>query len=461
MGNCSAVVHKYWIMNQTLHAWLGLWVVSCLWAGCSPEAKNDLPEDSSWEEILAAAEGQTATMMMWQGDPLINAYMQDFIRPKLQERYGVDLRIVDGQGSRIVQTLLAEAEAGVRRSDLDLVWINGETFYQLRQIKALYGPFTDRLPHAEFIDWESPFIGVDFQQPVEGYECPWGNVQMALIYDSLDLAGQVLPQSLDDWAAWWAAHPGRFTIGSDFTGMTLLKAWLAELAGGRGALNGPFDEALYEQTSDSLWAFINAHKQHFWNEGSSFPANVAQMHQLFANGELAFTMSNNDAEVDNKIRQGVFTETARAYVPAFGTIRNSHYLGVVERGPSRAAALVAINFLISPEAQWKKMHPAVWGDHTVLDRSRLPVEWRARFQQVPGRQYAPDRDALGDRISETRSSAREKVLRSLVAAVCCGALAALAAGLGLQPGLQFWTGRSVVGGLQHGGLGSPLCRGCP
>ncbi len=363
----------------------------------NPEAKPELSPDATWEDVLNAAEGQTATMMMWQGDPLINRYLQDYVRPTLQKRHGVALRIVDGQGSRIVQTLLAEAEAGVRRSELDLVWINGETFYQLRQIDALYGPFTERLPNAQYIDWESPFIGVDFQQPVEGYECPWGNVQMALIYDSVDLAGQALPQSLEDWAAWWAANPGRFSIGADFTGMTLLKAWLAELAGSRGALNGDFNEALYTRTSDSLWAFINAHKANFWNGGSSFPANVAQMHQLFANGELAFTMSNNDAEVDNKIRQGVFPETARAYVPDFGTIRNSHYLGIVKNGPSRAAALVAVNFLISPEAQWEKMNPAVWGDHTVLDRSLLPPEWQARFQQIPGRAYAPDRKAIGDR----------------------------------------------------------------
>jgi hypothetical protein len=37
-----------------------------------------------------------------------------------------------------------------------------------------------------------------------------------------------------------------------------------------------------------------------------FPENVAQVHQLFSNGELWFTMSNNDAEVDSKIAEGLF-----------------------------------------------------------------------------------------------------------------------------------------------------------
>ncbi len=379
---------------------VGLLALAAACAGPSPEA---LPDDAPWADVEAAARGQTVTMMMWQGDPLINRYMDEWVRPRLRERYGVDLRVVDGQGSQIVQTLLAEAEAGVRRSDLDLAWINGETFYQLRQIGALYGPFTDRLPNGAAIDWDDPFIAYDFQQPVEGHECPWGNVQLTLIYDSAALAGEdgrpdpPLPQALADWPAWWAAHPGRFTIGSDFTGMTLLKGWLAEIAGGRHALDGPFDEALYERASDSLWRFLDAHRDRFWNRGRSFPASVAQMHQLFASGELAITMSNNDAEVDNKIRRGVFPPSARAWVPAFGTVRNSHYLGVVARGPSRAGALVTVHFLISPEAQWEKMNPAVWGDHTVLDRDRLPPEWQARFRHIPGRVHAPDRRAIADR----------------------------------------------------------------
>ena len=55
---------------------------------------------------------------------------------------------------------------------------------------------------------------------------------------------------------------------------------------------------------------------------------------------------------------------------------------------------MAANFLISEEAQYEKMKPAVWGDGTVLDQNRLPVEWRTKFREVPGRQFAPDRRAL-------------------------------------------------------------------
>jgi putative spermidine/putrescine transport system substrate-binding protein len=62
-------------------------------------------------------------------------------------------------------------------------------------------------------------------------------------------------------------------------------------------------------------------------KGTVFPENVAQVHQLFSNGELWFTMSNNDAEVDSKIAEGLFP-ILQWFVPEFGTIQNSHYIGI-------------------------------------------------------------------------------------------------------------------------------------
>ncbi|RME96690.1 MAG: ABC transporter substrate-binding protein [Bacteroidetes bacterium] len=370
-----------------------LYFTSCS-SNLSPEDQFDLLH-ASWDTITQQAQGSNLTMMMWQGDPLINSYMTDYVVPKLRELHGIDLKLVDGQGSTIVTTLMAELEAGKAQSDVDLIWINGETFFQLRQIDALYGPFVDKLPNSQYIDWDNPFISYDFQQPIDGYECPWGNVQLALIYNSEKVPDP--PQTLAELEEWVQAHPGKFTIGNDFTGMTLLKSWLIHLAGGQGALSGPFDEAKYKQYSKELWAYLRRIRPYLWNEGESFPNSVAAMHQLFVTGELWFTMSNNDAEVDNKIQQGVFADNSRAYVPLTGTIQNSHYLGIVKHAAHKAAALATINFLISPAAQLHKMEPQIWGDATVLDRSRLPKEWQMAFDSIPGRRYAPQREDIQDR----------------------------------------------------------------
>ena len=330
--------------------------------------------------------------MMWQGDPLINTYMKNFVVPTVKNKYGIDLEIVPGQGNQIVSTLISELEADAETSQLDMMWINGETFYQLRKIKALYGPFVDRIPNNKYINWDSPFIRFDFQQEVDGYECPWGNVQLAIIYNSEYVENP--PETLQELENWVKSNPGKFTIGNDFTGMTLLKSWLTFFAGGPEKIKGEFNEEVYRQSSEKLWAYINRIKPYFWNSGETFPSSVAQMHQLFANGEIWFTMSNNDSEVDNKINQGLFSESSRAYVPTYGTIQNSHYLGIAARSDNKAAAMVVINYMISPEAQYQKMKPDVWGDHTILDIDRLPQEWKVKFNEIPGRKYAPQRSEI-------------------------------------------------------------------
>lgn len=361
--------------------------------GCAdaPTDERDLLA-ADWAEVEAEARGQTVTVAMWQGDPFINDYMREYVAPRLRAEHGVTLEFVALQGNQIVSALVTEAEAGAARSAYDMLWINGETFYQLRQIDALWGPFLERLPSARYVDLENPFIGVDFQQPIDGYEAPWGNVQMAVIYDAARV--DTPPRTPEALEAWVRAHPGRFTLDAEFTGMTFLKGLLAHFAGGPDALNGPFDETLYERASAELWDYLNRIRPYLWQRGETFPANVAQMHQLYAAGEVDFTMSNNDGEVDNKVLQGLFPETSKAYVLDTGTIQNSHYWGIPRRAANKAGALVAIDVLMSPAAQFEKAQPAVWGDGSVLDIGRLPAEWQERFADIPGREHAPARSEI-------------------------------------------------------------------
>ena len=369
----------------TVVASVFLFLVGC----ASPEVDDSDVLSMSWKDIETQAEGTQVNMIMWMGDPYINGYMNEYVKPTLKERYNIDLNIGSGQGNQIVSMLMTEMEAGKSSSEIDMVWINGETFYQLRQIEALFGPFTDKLPNAQYINFENPFIGIDFQQPIEGYEAPWGNVQFSIIYDTARVASP--PLNREELKTWVQANPGRFTMDTAFTGMTLLKCLLVEIAGDSNELNGPFDEEKYLQYSEQLWDYINEIKPYFWKEGKTFPTGVAQMHQMYGNGEIDFTMSYNDGEIDNKILQGVFPKTSSAFVFETGTIQNSHYLGIVQNAPNKAGALVTINVLTSPEAQLKKSEPAVWGDGTVLAIDRLPAEWKSKFEANKGRIYAPNR----------------------------------------------------------------------
>lgn len=369
--------------------------ISCLCilfiVGCQTQTESTSELPKQWSDILDAARGSEVTMMMWQGDPVINAYMNDYVKPTVKEEYDITLSFANGQGNVIVQTLFAEQQAGLEESNLDIVWINGETFYQLRELNSLHGPFVNSLPNARWIDLSNPFIGKDFQQSIDGYECPWGNVQMTWIYNQEKVAR--FPQDRQELLTFVQSHPAVFTWDRHFTGMTLLKSWLMDIAP-QGSLYGAFDEKLYQQYSKELWRYIDQLKPYLWRKGETFPSSVAPMHQMFQNGELWFTFSNNDAEVENKIYRNIFDTTARADVPSYGSIQNSHFLGIPKRSAHKAASMVVINFLISFEAQLEKSKTEVWGDGPVIALERLEDDQQELFKEAMEREYAPERSTI-------------------------------------------------------------------
>ncbi len=328
---------------------------------------------------------------MWRGDPSINAYVDRWVAPRLLERHGITLRAVEGQGPEIVNQLLIEKEARAAGS-ADLVWINGEAFHNLREAELLYGPWAHRLPNAAYVDSASPTIQRDFEQPTGGYESPWGAVQFALIYDSLRTPDP--PATVAELARWIGQHPGRFTHDQGFTGTTFLKVLLYALNGGVERFQGGFDSARYREGSDRVWAWLESVRPALWRKGGAYPPGVAELHRLFANREVDFSMSMNQNEVLTKVRQGILPPTSRALLLRDGTIANSHYLGIPANAGNPAGAMVVADFLLSPEAQLEKLKRHVWADGTVLAIGRLPPHWASRFLALDVDPRGIPRDSL-------------------------------------------------------------------
>jgi putative spermidine/putrescine transport system substrate-binding protein len=314
----------------------------------------------------------------------------------MRSQYGINVQAIDAQGSELVNTLVTEREARPDQpGTTSLMWINGETFAQLRAERLLDGPWTERLPNARWVDRASSIVSRDFEQDPTGYESPWGMVQFALIYDPDRTPNP--PTSIAALAAWIRAHPGRFTHDQQFTGMTFLKSVMYGLAGGVQAFQGGFEESRYRQGRDRLFAWLTSIRPFLWREGRAYPPDVAAMHRLFANGEIDFTMSNNQNEVVTKVRQGILPPHARALLLDEGTIANAHYVGIPINAPNPAGAMVLANVLLSPEAQLEKQRGDVWGDGTVLDVAALPSPWPSQFAQVARDAAALPRDVLAAR----------------------------------------------------------------
>lgn len=143
-----------------------------------------------------------------------------------------------------------------------------------------------------------------------------------------------------------------------------------------------------------MWQWLTDVRPYLWRQGQTYPDGVADIHRLFANGEVDFSMSDNQNDVVTKVRQGILPATSRPLLLQDGTIANTHYLGIAFNAPNPAGAMVVVDFLLSPAAQLEKQKPDVWADGTVLAISRLPSTWAARFQALVADPHALPRDSL-------------------------------------------------------------------
>ena len=371
-------------MNDRLRrATIAALTVAALATGCAKAPPPDTAADLArmpWDSVVARARGTTVVWRMWRGDPSINAFVDKWVAPRVLSEYAVTLQAVSGQGNELVDQLSVEKESGTKTGTASLLWINGETFGALRARQLLAGPWSQVLPAAALVDSASPIISRDFEQDPGGYESPYGTVQLALIYDSARTPQP--PRSLNELSLWIRAHPGRFTYDQSFTGITFLKGAMYALNGGVDRFKGGFDSTKYAAARGTLFAWLDSLKPFLWRKGTQYPADVPALHRLFANGEVDFSLSNNQNEALTKAMQGILPSTSRALVLRDGTIANAHYLGIPFNAPSAAGAMVVANFILSPEAQLEKQRPTVWADGTVLSLTRLPAAWRARFELV-------------------------------------------------------------------------------
>jgi len=343
-------------------------------------------QTSAWSAIEKKARGQTVYFNAWAGSQNINAYLQ-WADAEVQKRFGVTLshvKITDT--AEVVKRVRIEKAAGkLSEGSVDLVWINGENFLAMKREKLLFGPFAESLPNFAFVDvLGKPTTRLDFSEPVEGLEAPWGMAQLTFYADAKRVPKP--PQSMAELLAFAKAHPGRVTYPRvpDFMGATFLKQALLELNTDRGALYQPVTPEALAKAAVPLWAFLDALHPHLWRAGKQFPNNAGAMRQMMVDGELLLGFTFNPNEVANEIAAKRMESSVASYQFSKGTIGNTHFLAIPFNATAPAGAQVVANFLLSPEAQARKADIAQWGDPTVLAMGKLPAADQALF--TSGRQ---------------------------------------------------------------------------
>jgi putative thiamine transport system substrate-binding protein len=348
-------------------------------ATVAPAARSQV--SAAWASIEAAARGQKVFFNAWGGSERTNTYLQ-WAAAESARRFGVEVSHVKlTDTAEAVKRVRGEKAAGRREGgSVDVVWINGENFLAMKQEGLLFGPFAETLPSFRYVDVVGkPSTRIDFSEPVDGMEAPWGMAQFTLYADRIRVPSP--PRSMAALADFARAHPGRITYPRPpaFLGTTFLKQALLELGTDKAALYQPFSPEALPGLAEPLWRYLDALHPHLWRSGRQFPQTPAAIRQMMADGELLIALTFNPNEAANEIAAGRQAESVASWQMERGAIGNTHFLAIPFNASARAGAQVLINFLLSPEAQARKADIAVWGDPTVLALDKLGAQERARF----------------------------------------------------------------------------------
>ncbi|MGF1902578.1 ABC transporter substrate-binding protein [Aliivibrio sifiae] len=325
----------------------------------------------TWKDIQQKAKGQTVYFHAWGGSQEINNYLR-WADKELQRQYGVTLKHVKvADIAESTSRLIAEKTAGKNEGgSVDMVWINGENFKSMKNNKLLFGPFTKDLPSWEYVNKTLP-VDSDFSEPTLGLEAPWGIGQLVFIHDRQTLNNP--PQSFAELLSYSKAFPNRITYPKppEFHGTSFLKALLIELTNNNPQLMKPVEQANFAEITQPLWMYLDELHQNAWRKGKQFPSGTAQSLQLLDDDQIDLAVTFNPNEVFSAQASGKLADTTEAYAMEAGALSNIHFLAIPWNASAKEGAQVAINFLLSPEAQSRKGDLSVWGDPSVLQSQYL------------------------------------------------------------------------------------------
>lgn len=326
-------------------------LTAAILAGSTLAYSDDL-QGKSWDDIVAQAkqEGEL-TWYVWHLKDDLRRFVQPF-----EQEYGIKVIIPEGTLAGNHDKLLAERNR--ERSDID-VFANGFLDYENLDPNKFFISL-DVLPKDD--GRISSLFNVGFDNHVVAY---WGN-QSGIAYDPAKISGDALPQTPQDFAAFWQANPGKFGFnyengGSGPSFIENVSRHVGPLDAKLDTLDGQ-DEAL-----KNVYAYFN-------NDAQDYVITTGNADSLtrISDGELWLAPAWED-HLAGLQKRGEVRKDLAFYIPSMGMNGGANGVAIPVNAPHPAAAAVFINWLTSADTQ-----------------SRLNAE----FGTVPMNSNADDSQAL-------------------------------------------------------------------
>jgi len=375
-------------------------ITGCSGAGNEIKKSQEFDPNADFNQIIEQAKGSTVIFYGWGGDENRNKWLNETVAPKLKEKYDITLEVVGMDINDILAKLSGEKQANTKEGSIDMIWINGENFYSAKENDLLLGPFAEQLPNFEkYIDTEDEEVKNDFGFPIEGYEAPYAKAQMVFINDSA--VSKETPKNAEEFMEYCKKYKGQVTYAAlpDFTGSAFVRTLIYDVVGHEQFLTMEPNKEVVKKAIEPALDYLRELNKYLWNEGKTFPATSGEVNNMFQDGQLVMTMSYSPYSAAKGIENGIYKDTVQTFVFDNGTVGNTNYMAIAKNSPHKAAAMVAINEIISAEVQATQFEQLK--DLPVVAYDKLSDEEKKIFDQVDiGKGVLPQDELLSKRLPE-------------------------------------------------------------
>jgi putative spermidine/putrescine transport system substrate-binding protein len=309
------------------------------------EAASVAPAASQALDYLSMTQDQLATEAKKEGEIVFSAWWgEEFwkeVANQFTKKYGVQARIL--LGNNAIDKILAEKDRQIGTIDVQL--IGGADVKTSIDAGLWYGPVLPEVQDHDKIDQKLAAVQEGVQ--IGGYLVPIYRNQVGFLYDPDKVPNP--PQTWDEFAAWVNANPKGFAYpdpNKGGSGQGFVQSVIASLTGG-------LDKYVGDTSVDPA-------KVANWNLAWDWlKANNPKMNVTLSNSEdidllnqgAASIVSAWDDDSQAAIANGTLFKRAKMYIPKFGLPGGGDTAGVLKNAPDKAAGLLFLDFLTSPDIQ--------------------------------------------------------------------------------------------------------------